>query len=48
MGNRDKTILLNKHNKLRTLIANGKVQGQPRGINLKRMVSDVFFKYNYQ
>lgn len=34
----DKQIIVNKHNELRKLIANGQVQGQPRGVNLKRIV----------
>ncbi|XP_060530182.1 uncharacterized protein LOC132704299 [Cylas formicarius] len=32
--------ILAKHNKVRKLIANGKVPGQPRGINLKRLKYD--------
>lgn len=35
----DKQIIVDKHNQLRKLIANGKVPGQPRGVNLKKMVS---------
>lgn len=34
----DKQTIVNKHNELRKLIANGQVQGQPRGVNLKRLV----------
>ncbi|KAL1505675.1 hypothetical protein ABEB36_005181 [Hypothenemus hampei] len=36
----DAQIIVDKHNELRQLIANGKVPGQPRGINLKRMKYD--------
>lgn len=29
---------MNKHNELRSLISNGLVPGQPRGVNLKQIV----------
>lgn len=38
MNARDQGIIVNKHNELRKLIASGKVPGQPRGVNLKKMV----------
>ncbi|XP_060524397.1 venom allergen 5-like [Cylas formicarius] len=37
---KEKTYILEKHNGLRLLIARGKLEGQPRGINLKRMKWD--------
>ncbi|KAJ8921931.1 hypothetical protein NQ315_008565 [Exocentrus adspersus] len=37
---KDKSTILNKHNALRKLIANGQVENQPRGVNLKRMIWD--------
>ncbi|KAL3280247.1 hypothetical protein HHI36_017742 [Cryptolaemus montrouzieri] len=33
----EENFVVNKHNELRTLIAQGKVPNQPRGVNLKRM-----------
>lgn len=35
----DAKLIVQTHNDFRKLIANGKVPGQPRGINLKRLVS---------
>lgn len=42
----EKKAIVNKHNEVRKLIANGKVPGQPRGVNLKRMVVIELF-HNY-
>lgn len=39
----DKQTIVNKHNELRKLIANGQVQGQPRGVNLKRLVNSFIY-----
>ncbi|XP_066150059.1 CRISP/Allergen/PR-1-like [Euwallacea fornicatus] len=36
----DTKVIVRKHNELRKLIANGKVPGQPRGINLKKLKYD--------
>jgi hypothetical protein len=37
----EKEIIVNKHNQLRSLIARGKVPGQPKGKNLKNLVSAI-------
>ncbi|XP_068908886.1 venom allergen 5-like [Tenebrio molitor] len=38
--NAEKEIIVNKHNQLRSLIARGKVPGQPKGKNLKNLKWD--------
>ncbi|XP_030750540.1 uncharacterized protein LOC115878255 [Sitophilus oryzae] len=40
VSNDDEKLILNKHNELRKLIARGKIPGQPRGVNLKKMKYD--------
>lgn len=40
-------LIVQKHNDFRKLIANGKVPGQPRGVNLKQLVSFTFVKKTF-
>ncbi|KAJ8921934.1 hypothetical protein NQ315_008568 [Exocentrus adspersus] len=40
VGDRDKQIIVKKHNDVRNLISQGKVRGQPKGKNLKTMKYD--------
>lgn len=35
----EKDFIVNEHNRLRTLLARGLLQGQPRAVNLKRTVT---------
>lgn len=38
MSKEDKITIVNKHNELRLLVAQGKVTSQPKAINMKKLV----------
>ncbi|KAJ8921932.1 hypothetical protein NQ315_008566 [Exocentrus adspersus] len=40
VNKKDKEIIVNEHNRLRDLVSQGKVRGQPKGLNLKKMFWD--------